>query len=412
MPVSKYLTLYRHDQLIQSRLLDEESGDLRRESGVPNSVFRTLQLSFDQIKTKSPSAAELLSLMAMLDRQGIPEFLLSANYPNPLDLEAAITPLNEFCLITMEKGGTSFEMHRVVQLALRKWLEQYQETERLRGKAIEIVSKAFPDGNDYSNWEMCKTLWPHAQAVVSSKVIPEGYNLAQAALLHHMASYSDCQGRYVLAEAQCRESFGIREQLLEGNDNRTLQSANLLGIVLADLGKYPEAEKIHRQVLAGREAVFGPMHSDTLNSLSNLALVLHDQGKYDEAETMHRQALAGQETVLGPMHPDTLTSVYNLACVLENQSNFEEALILHQRALSGRVEVLGPEHPSTIRSSEAYSSLLDKRGVGGERGARGEERSRKRRRSGMRGNYWLRTRRRGGAVESLSSPRRSNRSTG
>ena len=103
MPVSKYLTLYRHDQLSQSRLLDEESGDLRRESGVPNSVIRTLQLSFDQIKTKSPSAAELLSLMAMLGRQGIPEFLLSANYPNPLDLEAAITHLNEFWLITMEK---------------------------------------------------------------------------------------------------------------------------------------------------------------------------------------------------------------------------------------------------------------------------------------------------------------------
>jgi hypothetical protein len=76
MTVSKYLTLYRHDEVSQSRLLDEESGDLRWDPGVPNSVIRTWQISFDQIKRKWPSAAELLSLMAMLDRQGIPDFYL------------------------------------------------------------------------------------------------------------------------------------------------------------------------------------------------------------------------------------------------------------------------------------------------------------------------------------------------
>jgi hypothetical protein len=41
MTVSKYLMLYRHDEVSQSRLLDEESGDLRRDPVVPNSVIRT-----------------------------------------------------------------------------------------------------------------------------------------------------------------------------------------------------------------------------------------------------------------------------------------------------------------------------------------------------------------------------------
>lgn len=76
MSVSKYLMLYRQDEQSQSRLLDEESGDLRRDPGVPNSVMRIWRISFDQIKQKKPQAAEFLSLMAMLDRQGIPEFLL------------------------------------------------------------------------------------------------------------------------------------------------------------------------------------------------------------------------------------------------------------------------------------------------------------------------------------------------
>jgi hypothetical protein len=81
--------------------------------------------------------------MAMLDRQQIPDFLLSASYPNPLDLEAALSPLDEFSLITTDKGGVIFEIHRLVQLATRKWLEQCREVERWQGKALEIVSNSF-----------------------------------------------------------------------------------------------------------------------------------------------------------------------------------------------------------------------------------------------------------------------------
>jgi len=102
--VPRYLALYRNDEVSQSRLLDEESGDLRRDPGVPNSVIRTWQISFDQIKDKWPSAARLLSLIAMLDRQGIPDFLLYALYPNDLDLEAALSPLEEFSLISVQCG--------------------------------------------------------------------------------------------------------------------------------------------------------------------------------------------------------------------------------------------------------------------------------------------------------------------
>jgi hypothetical protein len=179
MTVSKYLKLYRHDEVSQSRLLDEDSGDLRRDPGVPNSVIRTWQISFDQIKRKWPSAADLLSLMAMLDRQGIPEFLLSAYYPKALDLEAALSPLEEFSLISVGKGGAIFDMHRLVQLATRKWLRQDQELERWEGKAVDVVSNAFPNG-EFSNWEMSQTLWPHAQEVLRSKFVSDAYYLPSA----------------------------------------------------------------------------------------------------------------------------------------------------------------------------------------------------------------------------------------
>jgi hypothetical protein len=68
--------------------------------------------------------------MAMLGRQGIPEFLLKVQYPNPLDFEDALGPLDEFSLVTIKKGGKSFKMHRLVQLVTRKWVKRYNNSKR------------------------------------------------------------------------------------------------------------------------------------------------------------------------------------------------------------------------------------------------------------------------------------------
>jgi tetratricopeptide (TPR) repeat protein len=270
MTVPRYLALYRNDEASQSRLLDEESGDLRRDPGVPNSVIRTWQISFDQIKDKWPSAAELLSVLAMLDRQGIPDFLLHAIHPNDLDLEAALSPLEEFSLISVEKGSTRLEIHRLVQLATRRWVERYQELERWQGMAVEVVSNTFPDG-DYQNWEICEALWPHAQEVLRPQFASDTSCLAKAALLYNMGWYSWMQGRYILANAQSQESLSIRERVLQGNDVEIFHSVGLLGLVLQYQGKYNEAEKRNEQALSGHKIALGAEHPSTLTSMANLA---------------------------------------------------------------------------------------------------------------------------------------------
>jgi hypothetical protein len=56
--------------------LDENLPDPRRDATSENSSIRTWKLSFDQITKQRPQAAELLSLMAVLDRQGMPKMLL------------------------------------------------------------------------------------------------------------------------------------------------------------------------------------------------------------------------------------------------------------------------------------------------------------------------------------------------
>ncbi|KFY48968.1 hypothetical protein V495_00865, partial [Pseudogymnoascus sp. VKM F-4514 (FW-929)] len=235
MSVSKYLMLYRQNEQSQSRLLGKEYGDLRRAPGVRNSVFQTWQISFDQIKQNNPQAAELLSLMAMFDRQGIPEFLLCIKYPNPLDLEEALGSLDEFSLITIENGGKTFEMHRLVQLATRKWLERFGDSERWQREAIEVVAKAFPSG-DYNNWKTCEAMSPHATEVLKYELESDQSILERASLLYNMAWYNWLQGRYKIAKAESQESLTTRQHLLQDDDTMIFKGIGMLGLVLQSQG--------------------------------------------------------------------------------------------------------------------------------------------------------------------------------
>lgn len=361
MSVSKYLMLYCQDEKSQSRLLNKESGNLRRDPAVANSVIQTWQISFDQIRQSQPQASKLLSLMAMFDRQDIPEFLLSPQYPNLLDFEDALASLYEFSLIEIEKGGETFKMHRLVQLAVRLWLGIYNEAEEWQGIAIKVISNAFTSG-EYSNWKICEALSPHAREVLKYKFELNQHLDMRASLLYNMAWYNWLQGQYGIANAESEESLAIREDLLQGLNIKVLESVGMLALVLQAQGKYKEAETLNRRALAGKEMTLGPGHPSTLESMSNLTLVLQAQGRYNEAEIIIRRALAKRETALGSGHPDTLMSVNNLALVLQYQGKYVEAEEMQWRALEGNEKVLGKEHPDTLISMNNLASVLQHRG--------------------------------------------------
>ncbi|KAL8635912.1 MAG: hypothetical protein Q9228_006642 [Teloschistes exilis] len=302
--VSKYLNDFQRSEKDRASLLN-------------------LTISFEYIQMDRPSAARLLSLMSFFDRQGIPEELIMSHYEenkSTVDFEKDIEVLRSFSLIALGIETDVFEMHRLVQFAMRKWLEQRQELEGWKEVYIDIMADAFPSGR-YENWGRCQMLFPHAE----------------------------------LMDRQALES---REKVLGKEQPNTLTSVSNLALVLQYQGKYDEAEQINRRPLDGREKVLGKEHPNTLTSVSNLALMLQHQGKYDEAEHINRRALDGREKVLGKEHPDTLMSVSNLALMLQHQGKYDEAEQMNRRALDGSEKVLGKEHPDTLTSVYCLAYLL------------------------------------------------------
>jgi tetratricopeptide (TPR) repeat protein len=364
--VTRYLRLFHESESNQTHLLQhEDAKDLRRDPSIRYAVITTWQLSFEQIRQDQPTATDLLALMSMFDRQGIPEGLVRGD-GDGLQFEDAVAPLVNYSPIRVELETASFDMHRLVQLSVRTWLAIHLELARWQKKSRAIMAKMFPN-REYESWKECQRLLSHAKEVTRSICDQdEEDRLNTATLLSNCGWFQDLQGKFEEAEAMHRRALEGREKVLGYEHRDTLTSVNNLGNVLSSQGKYEEAEVMYRRALEGYEEVLGREHPHTLTSVSNLGNVLFSQGKYEEAEAMHRRALETREKVLGYEHPDTLTSVNNLGLVLSSLGKYGEAEVVYRRALEGYEEVLGREHPHTLTSVSNLGNVLFSQGKYGE----------------------------------------------
>ena len=82
-----------------------------QDSDVADSVIRTWRISFDQISRQDLLAAEILSLMAVLDGQGIPEMRLNKVIKSQADFEEAIEALQAFSFIPERSEDAPFIIH-------------------------------------------------------------------------------------------------------------------------------------------------------------------------------------------------------------------------------------------------------------------------------------------------------------
>jgi tetratricopeptide (TPR) repeat protein len=360
--VRQYLEAYRQSDSRATSLLNREAGQLRRDAAASNSVLITWQISFDHIRSTRQSAAGLLSLMSFFDRQGIQEGLLRGQSSTADEgFEDDVLVLRDYSFVTVTRDASTFEMHSLVQLATRAWLEGEGQLDRWREQFISNLCAELPTG-EHENWEKCQALFPHARAALAQRPKNRESLEEWALLLYKAAWYAWQQGRAGEAEEMAMMSMEVRREVLGEDDAETLSSMGMVGLARELGGKYEEAKAINRQTLARKEKVLGHEHPDTLTSMNNLANLLNRQGKYEEAEAMHRQTLARREKVLGHEHPSTLTSMSNLAGVLNRQGKYEEAEAINRQTLARYEKVLGPEHPSTLTSMNNLAGVLNRQG--------------------------------------------------
>ncbi|MCJ1266225.1 hypothetical protein MMC22_006108 [Lobaria immixta] len=354
--LAEYLAMFcANDSEIQD-LLNEDLGDLRRDSDSQSSVIKTWKLSFDLIRKQKPRAAEMLSLMAVLDRQGIPKSLLKSNNTDSnVDIMTALGILQAFSLISPGDNGAGYQMHRLVQLATQKWLEIEGSRERWQEQALLTVAKLFPSGA-FETWTVCETLLPQAETVIQYRKINKICLEQYSHLLQNIAYFDEQQGRYEIACTRSIAAFEMKKKIFGLEHPDTLISMANLAVTYWNQGRWDEAEKLQVQVMETSLRVLKAEHPDTLSSMANLASMYQNQERWDEAEKLQVQVLETRLRVLKAEHPDTLSSMANLASTYRNQGRWDEAEKLQVQVLETKLRVLKAEHPDTLSSMANLAS--------------------------------------------------------
>ncbi|KAK2763919.1 hypothetical protein FQN54_009538 [Arachnomyces sp. PD_36] len=398
--VSKYLHDIRKSDGDRSRLLQQDAGDTRRDGTASNSILTTWQISFDYIRKERPPAARLLSLMCLFDRQGIPHSLLESRYLEDGDIESNFEEdmytLCSYSLVGMNLEGTEFEMHRLVQFSMKKWLSLHGELEDWKERYIGILDDTFPRG-EFENWETCQPLYPHAEVVLAYQPLRNSCILKRASILTNAAVYASEKGSYGTAVKMLRESLDAREKVLGAENHETVATLHHLAMSLEDSGGLKEAESLYRRVIDIRERLLGKEDVSTVGTSVKLTRLLRAQGRYKEADIYRRRVLdfcerskwegdpQGLETkdpktrdpfselvyVIMKGRPEeaevilrqafaetkkdprmdyqvTLKVCDSLAKVLYSQSKYEEAEAITRQALAYKEKLLGRNHPRTL----------------------------------------------------------------
>ena len=359
--LTEYLELFRTSDSEIQDLLSKDSGDLRRDSGSQNSVFRTWKLSFDLISKQKPRAAEMLSLMAVLDRQGISTNLLQKEGDSRVDFITALGTLRAFSLITVEDNGTGYQLHRLVQLATQKWLELKGKKEEWQELALLVLAEKFPSGL-FETWPTCESFLPHARRVIQYKDAVEKNLQQYSCLSQRIADFDIQQGRY---EAACEESLAAFEVLKRSfglEHPATLTSMEDLAHAYLKRGRSDKAEELAVHVNTTRTKVLGEEHPHTVSSMGNLAEVYGCQKQWDKAEKLQTQVMKWMIREHGEEHCHTMMSMDNLAMTYHHQRRWAKALRLHRRVIRLRVKVLGEEHSYTLVSEMNLALTYSERG--------------------------------------------------
>ncbi|KAJ5359549.1 uncharacterized protein N7496_011962 [Penicillium cataractarum] len=365
LTVSEYLELLATGEEDLKDLLSEDLEDLRRDLDTENSVIRTWKLSFDQISREKARAAQILSLMAVLDHHRAPRMLLRKEGETEVGFRTALGALQAFSLISAEKDkDAAVRMHRLVALSTKKWLELTGMLRHWQAEALRVLSVKFPgrDSYLYENWPVLEALTPHAQLVFSYTFSTAADLLECAKLLDFAALYDLTNGKYGEAYEKCLKSLDIRENLLPADHPLTLDSAQTLGETLLHLGELASARSMLQKAVAGREKSLGDLHPDTLESVSDLTITLLELNELAAAEENALRALKGREEVLGEDHPDTFVSLNILSMLRQCQGDLDSAKETCEKVLHWRTTSLGPENPHTIMTLNNLAVLQYRQG--------------------------------------------------
>ncbi len=255
--ISRYSEHCRSSDKKLIKLLSKGFEDRSRYKNSVNPVATTWWISFKQIARESRNAAEYLTFMCFFAEKEIPKALLPPGMDeddDEMERDEAIGILKAYSFILERPESNSFDMHRLVRLALRNWLQVEQKLRHCSTAVAQWLAVVFPSPA-HENRDIWLKYLPHIQSALDFSDAVDA-NEVKGGLLSKMAICFNLLGKYNSAEVSYRASLQLRNEVLGIEHPRTLGNLNGLANVLQCQGRYWEAEHTHRQTLELRIDLF------------------------------------------------------------------------------------------------------------------------------------------------------------
>jgi tetratricopeptide (TPR) repeat protein len=361
-----YLGLLRDNRTNAFELLNDSTNNAEAQSVVTT----TWIMSFKQIEQRNPRAVDILSLMAFLDRHGVPADLIRTHDKalSDLEFEKACGVLKAFSLIDEKQltihgeNHRTFNMQQLVQRLTRQWLESHDKSsQQWEENALIAVSKVFPP-EEHEDWKKFEIYLPHVQVVLERKIESALGTDTKADLLLHASSYFRVKGYHARAAEMGREAVDIRKQSLGAKHPKTLASLTNLSRILLEQKKINEARELMAEAVVAAESAVEKSNRDMLRAKGHLAALLGIQEKYQNAKRLQKSVVEMSKNALGEDHLDTLLATRDLAVTYGHQKQYDKAEPLFRRVLEIRMGKLGPDHPETLISMLDLAEVLGLQG--------------------------------------------------
>ncbi|RYC79688.1 hypothetical protein BFJ63_vAg17428 [Fusarium oxysporum f. sp. narcissi] len=390
MTAGEYLGLLRQGKT-RWEVLKVSDTDRHRRPEVSNSVLETWRISTEQIREESEMSYRILHVIAYVDSQDIPQELVdtaacqydvddevSTKQVSELEILEAVRRLKEFSFLSLRQVGNgrrSYEMHKLVQEAMRYGLRisSLAETALDRaleadngpneveafysGRALQIVDGLFPS-SEPASWARCEQYLTHAVRVGEWAEV-SGTEIKTATLLGRVSEFLNDQGRWREMEPMHKRAWKLRQMALGEKHPDTTRSMADIAETYHAQGRYNEAQEILTKVLELRREVLGEKHPDTIRSMADLGMTYHAQGRYDEDEEISTKVLELRREVLGEKHPDTISSMASLVATYHAQGRYDEAEKLDDEVVSLQYKELEKNrrvNPSMANHAKTYNA--------------------------------------------------------
>ena len=353
--VSEYLTAL--DGGDAEDLFQEELDDARRDEDSINSTFGTWKLSFDQISKQKPRAADLLSLLGMLDRQSIPRWLVKMP-----EAVTSATVLQAFGLIHCREGSEAYQLHRLCQRFVRMWLKRSRDLQKWEAAALKCVSQAHPTEIGVAQWQICDTLSPHVATVLSYGYQSQESRLDLANILCWAADFDVERGLYGQAFARAKKSMVLYKELVPPTDGRLAASMWQYGRLVYYEAR-SRADVLHaEQTLQEALAIADPTiyhYAVIAFELAYLSYVLDDK---DQCLKMGKESFECWKRIEGAGGLRTLDDMHDYALELAMCGHRDVAIAKWQELLRLCPETNASEDTKSIYMYRSMASIAEFQG--------------------------------------------------